>query len=261
MAFSQTITPNPNIPCRPGWCLAYVNEAFGAAKRYGSATAAWEASTTQHADRDFPEGCWVPVWYELANEPAGHVVLLAPDGSVYSTSDLTNTPHHHPNLADLEWYYAYYGMPLTYRGWTEDVEGTPVIASGGIAAMGSIITPQEEPLVPNESDEVFYHLDGGEKISLNAFLNDIIREARSAAAAAHALLSVQLPDPSEPGKTYTLADYIVWGATNAKNAAGAAGVAAGNTSPEALAKAVSEAQTGATAQAIADQLQISVKGK
>jgi hypothetical protein len=137
----QVISPNPNIPCQPGWCLAYVNEAFGVPKRYGSATAAWEASTTQHRDYDVPYGCWVPVWFALANEPAGHVALLAPDGAVYSTSDLGSTPHHHPSLGDLGAYYAYYGMPLTYRGWTEDVEGTPVVASssaGTISVQGDV---------------------------------------------------------------------------------------------------------------------------
>lgn len=141
----QLITPNPNIPCKPGWCLEYVNNAFDVPIRFGSATAAWEGSTTKHQDRDFPAGVWVPVWYGLDTTPLGHVVLRAPDGSVYSTSDLTNTPHHHPNLADLEAYYAYYGMTLIYRGWTEDVEGTLVIASGsiGLAAQGDItaITP------------------------------------------------------------------------------------------------------------------------
>jgi hypothetical protein len=127
MTYLQAITPNPNIPCKPGWCLAYVNEAFGVPKRFGTATNAWWASETKHFDRAFPAGLWVPVWYALANEPAGHVVLLAPDGSCYSTSDLSTVPRHHPDLADLEWYYAKYGQALTYRGWTEDVEGTSVI--------------------------------------------------------------------------------------------------------------------------------------
>jgi hypothetical protein len=70
---------------------------------------------------------------------------------------------------------------------------------------------------------------------------------------------VQIPDPSEPGKTYSVADYIVWGATNAKLAAGSSAVAAGNTDPAMLARAVSEAQAGATAQAIADRLTVTVK--
>jgi hypothetical protein len=140
----QTITPNPHIPCKPGWCLAYVNEAFGVPKLYGTATGAWLGSATQHRDYDFPDGVWVPLWFALAGEPAGHVVLRAPDGSVFSTSDLSTTPHHHPDLDDLIRYYAHYGMALTYLGWTEDVEGTPVMSPPGLAAMAGTITPIEE---------------------------------------------------------------------------------------------------------------------
>jgi hypothetical protein len=51
-----------------------------------------------------------------------------PDGSVYSTTDPTgSTPHHHPSLADLEAHYTAAKLPLSYRGWTEDVCGYPVI--------------------------------------------------------------------------------------------------------------------------------------
>jgi len=140
MSYKQAVAPNPNIPCKPGWCLQYVRQAFGQPAVYPTATAAWEASKTQHRDRNFPAGVWVPVWYGLDKEPAGHVVLRAPNGNVYSTSDLSNTPHLHPDLADLERYYAYYGMKLTYRGWTEDVQGIPVITDFGLAAQGDIKT-------------------------------------------------------------------------------------------------------------------------
>jgi len=123
----QLITPNPNIPCKPGWCLEYVRRTFGLPARYLTATEAWENSTTPHRDRNFPAGVAVPVYYGLAREPAGHIVLRMPDGSVYSTSDNSTTPHHHPNIADLESYYAGWGWPLTYRGWSEDVANTPVV--------------------------------------------------------------------------------------------------------------------------------------
>lgn len=138
--FTQKITPNPNISCKPGWCLEYVRRTFGqpAVAGYGTATAAWEKSPTKHRDRNFPAGVAVPVWYGLANEPAGHVVLRMSDGSVYSTSDLGNIPHHHPDLADLERYYARYGMPLTYRGWTEDIQGSAVITASGISPQGTV---------------------------------------------------------------------------------------------------------------------------
>lgn len=149
----QTITPNPNIPCKPGWCLTYVNEAFGVVKRFGTATAAWNGSSTQHRGYDFPSGVWFPIWFSLANEPAGHVALRAPDGSVYSTTDLSTTPRRHPNLADLMRIYAGADMALTYRGWTEDVEGTPVIAlgPGGLSPQGTI-TPAEEDIMASIDD-------------------------------------------------------------------------------------------------------------
>ena len=90
--FTQLITPNPHIRCTPGWCLQYVREAFGLPARYPTATAAWQASTSQHRDRKFPAGVAVPVHYGLAREPAGHIVIRMPDGSVFSTSDNSNTP-------------------------------------------------------------------------------------------------------------------------------------------------------------------------
>jgi hypothetical protein len=177
----QLITPNPHIPCRPGWCLAYVNEAFGVPKKYGGATAAWYGSATKHADRNFPAGCWVPVWYALANEPNGHVVLLAPDGSCYSTSDPSTTPHHHPSLADLEWYYAHYGMPLTYRGWTEDVEDTPVVTSGGLSAQGDITLVQEDdmPITQDDANLIADTLLGRQwQNKPNAVLGELLNEYR-----------------------------------------------------------------------------------
>lgn len=149
----QLITPNPNIPCKPGWCLAYVNEAFRVRKVFGTATAAWVSSASKHTDYNFPSGVWFPVWFALAGEPAGHVALRAPDGSVYSTTDLSTTPRRHPDLADLMRIYAGAGVPLTYRGWTDDVEGTPVIGpTDSLSYSGETITPT---ISTTESEEDF----------------------------------------------------------------------------------------------------------
>lgn len=123
----QTITPTPIIPATGGWCLQYVRQAFGLPAKYASATEAWEQSTSKHRDRNFPAGLWVPVWYGIDVEPLGHVVLLAPDGSCYSTSDYSGWPVHHASLEALEEFYAKYGMILQYRGWTEDVASYTVI--------------------------------------------------------------------------------------------------------------------------------------
>ncbi|ASN20715.1 hypothetical protein [Arthrobacter sp. YN] len=132
----QLITPNPNIKCYPGWCLMYVRQAFGLNGLYPSATAGWNAARYKHRDRNFPAGRWVPVWFHLGEEPLGHVALMAPDGSVFSTSDPSNTPHHHPNLDHLLSYYR--ALRPTYLGWTEDIEGVAVVkAADSINLTGS----------------------------------------------------------------------------------------------------------------------------
>ena len=149
----QLITPTPVIPATGGWCLQYVRQAFGLPARYASATEAWEKSTSKHRDRNFPKGLWVPVWYGIDVEPLGHVVLLAPDGSCYSTSDYSGWPVHHNSLADLEAFYAYYGMILQYRGWTEDVAGyavmEPTITPQSTTPKGLFVTlkPEDEQLI------------------------------------------------------------------------------------------------------------------
>jgi hypothetical protein len=151
----QLVTPNPDIEAEEGMCLQYVRQAFDLPLRYGSATEAWNKSPTQHQDRDYPTGVWFPVWWALDKNVNGHVALVAPDGSVYSTSNLAPNPvKHHPSIDHVETYYAYYGMTLTWRGWTEDVAGYPVITNGGIAAMGTITPEEDMPLTKEDVDNI-----------------------------------------------------------------------------------------------------------
>lgn len=135
---TQLITPNPNIPCTPGLCLVYVRETFSLEAKHPTATAGWEASSRKHADQEFPSNAWVPIWFSLSDEPAGHVALRQPDGSIWSASHPTDTtPIHHESLQDI---LSYYGERLTYLGWTEDIEDTPIVAetlsAGSIDANG-----------------------------------------------------------------------------------------------------------------------------
>lgn len=165
--WQQVIAPNPNVPCTPGWCLKYVKDAFGVTAVYPTAIAAWIASQNKHQDRDFPASCWVAIWFSLAKDPRGHVALLAPDGSVYSSSSATATrPVHHASINALLSYYAAVN-PLTYLGWTEDVEGTIVVKKGelvmneeaakGLYRMGLFREPENDqvwrPWVGKPADE------------------------------------------------------------------------------------------------------------
>lgn len=128
-SYNQIRVPNWNIACAPGWCLQYVRQAFGLPARHPTATAAWDASTSKHRDQRFPGGVWLPLWFAVRGVPAGHVVLRAPNGNIYSTTHPVRlTPTFHPNLAHLMKTYADAGLPLTYLGWTEDVAGYSVVA-------------------------------------------------------------------------------------------------------------------------------------
>lgn len=162
---TQLITPDPNISCQPGWCLDYVRRTFKVIPvATGSASESWFSSPSQHADWNFPVGGWVPVYFGIDSVPEGHIVLLAPDGSVYSTSDNATVPHHHPSIADLMAYYAEYGLPLKYRGWSEHVEGVHVIdvsATGGASIGPDSITttPQEDTLAAADVQQIIDHID------------------------------------------------------------------------------------------------------
>lgn len=142
----QLVTPNPNIPCIPGWCLQYVRQAFGAPVVEPTATAGWNNAKFKHRDWNFPAGMWVPVWFELATEPAGHVALLAPNGAVYSTtSPFSNLPTIHPNMAHLIAAYAPYN-PLTYLGWSEDISGVRVVQDFSVQSQAETIKPVQEDI-------------------------------------------------------------------------------------------------------------------
>ncbi|MBT2566590.1 hypothetical protein J7I84_08800 [Arthrobacter sp. ISL-85] len=144
MVFQQLVEPDPDIPCKPGWCLQYVRQTFGAPAVEPTATAGWNNAKYRHQDWDFPAECAVPVWFKLATEPAGHVALRMADGSVYSTSDDSAVPHHHPSLQDLIAYY--WRNPLTYLGWSEDISGIRVVQESSIQTQSESITPLEDDM-------------------------------------------------------------------------------------------------------------------
>jgi hypothetical protein len=171
---TQLITPNPNIPCTPGLCLVYVRETFGIGPKHPTAAAGWRASTTKHTDKNFPDA-WVPVWFSLSDEPAGHVALRQPDGSIWSSSHPTsNTPTHHESLEDI---LSYYGNRMRYLGWTEDVEDVPVIV-GAIPTIGADGVAQLAAL-PIDGPAIKLSVPGNNQdIATTSLINQIIDQAR-----------------------------------------------------------------------------------
>ena len=242
MTYTQIVTPNPNIPCQPGWCLQYVRQAFGLPARHPTATAAWEASASKHRDRNFPAGVWHPVWFSLANEPAGHVALRAPNGKVYSTSDLGTVPHEHLDLSDLMNYYARYDMTLTYLGWTEDVAGYPVITGGGLAAQGTITESQEErmadqPIPAQQAESIVQStVDRIAALMLNKADGAYMNNTRDAQFAAIMDALGKTLNKADGGYIVKLVQAIKPGSTDAKAVADAlAGII-----PEGIAKEVAD---------------------
>lgn len=126
--YKQLVTPNPDVPCRPGWCLEYVQRAFGTAHLYPNARVAWEQAKLKHTD--IPKGIWVPIYFDDKRITEDHIAILAPDGSVYSSSHPTSTkPVRHKSISDT---IAYYGYNLVYRGWSEDMAGTIIVKKENI---------------------------------------------------------------------------------------------------------------------------------
>lgn len=124
----QLITPNPIIPCDPGWCLKYVHEAYGLKTAgYPTAIEAYGHVKFLHKDRNFPE-LWVPIWFTISTDPRGHVALLAPNNSVYSCSSATlHTPIHYASIDAMITDYAKVDEALGYLGWSEDIDDVKVI--------------------------------------------------------------------------------------------------------------------------------------
>ena len=126
MAYKQYKKPNVSVhTIKLGYCLWWVQQAFGTPHRFNAAIDEWKANTLNHKEKP-PKGLWTPIFFTMRGVPAGHVAISAPDGSIYSTSSPHSlVPVHHKNMQDL---LNYYGGKLTYLGWSEDIGGERVVA-------------------------------------------------------------------------------------------------------------------------------------
>lgn len=112
-----------------GWCLKFVQDAFGTDHPYPTAIAEWDATSPyNHTDRP-PAGVTVPVFFSLGNVPAGHVAISLNDGFIASSTQAGThaTPYFHKNLDDLIAVYGKYNGGATYLGWSEMVGSVRVV--------------------------------------------------------------------------------------------------------------------------------------
>ena len=76
MNYQQLRSPNLDITYTGGYCLKAVQDAFGTPHRYPSAMDDWNANEGNHPGELPPAGHFVPVYFSLGNEPAGHIATL-----------------------------------------------------------------------------------------------------------------------------------------------------------------------------------------
>jgi hypothetical protein len=119
-----------------GWCLKFVQDAFGTDHPYPSANASWDANfgNGNHPGELPPAGVTVPIYFSLGNVPAGHVAISLDDGSVASSTQGGSHAEGfiHPNLQNLIDTYAKYNGGCTYLGWSEYVGSVQVVSQNQV---------------------------------------------------------------------------------------------------------------------------------
>jgi uncharacterized protein YoxC len=105
-------------------CLQNVRLGYGISALYLTATKAWNG-TQQHADRNFPAGCSVPVFWSLfltldgVYADYGHVAVRLADGRIWTDG------RYYANVDELN--SSYLGGKGKYLGWGESLNNVKVI--------------------------------------------------------------------------------------------------------------------------------------
>lgn len=130
MSWTQRRDANWRVPCTGGWCLKYVQDAFGTDHPDPDAMNAWNDNygSGNHVSPP-PVGKTVPVYFSLGNVPQGHVAISLDDGKVASSTRAGTFPqgYIHPNLNDLVAVYGKYNGGCQYLGWSEYVGTVHVV--------------------------------------------------------------------------------------------------------------------------------------
>ena len=122
-----------------GWCLAYVQTAFGTGWAGSTAWDCWSNRLTKkHADRNLPAGVYIPIFFS-GYYGMGHTAIYK-DGKVWS-SPLTHKPYADVfnSIGEVERSFG-----VVYVGWSEDLGGTLLVESSA-----GVLTPNQRIVGPN----------------------------------------------------------------------------------------------------------------
>lgn len=111
-----------------GWCLATVETAFGTARAFATAWAAWNANPDKHQDRNWPHNVYFPIFFS-GYGGAGHVAIayVSDNGAMRIwTSPFEHVPYFYTGYTNVDTLARGYGV--TYVGWSTSLSGTQLIA-------------------------------------------------------------------------------------------------------------------------------------
>lgn len=116
-----------------GYCLAYVQTAFGAGWAGATAWESWSSVKGKHADRQFPIGVYIPIWfshtgtYGGVRKNWGHVAILRidPNGSVKIWSSPLSNKAYADVFTGISQVERAFGA--SFVGWSEFVGPTRVL--------------------------------------------------------------------------------------------------------------------------------------
>lgn len=136
MNYKQLKTPNLNQTDYPGWCLRFVQSAYGGPHKYDYAWEQWEGSK-QHTDA-LPD-VMVPVYFSWngtidgVDQNWGDVAIWVPGHGVFGTPLLGGGLSNRWDK-DVASRAAAIGGGAKYVGWSEDLAGQAVVKPVAVPA-------------------------------------------------------------------------------------------------------------------------------
>lgn len=210
MIYTQLRTPNLGITYTGGMCLGAVQTAFNVnPHKYPNAMSDWlsgRSDGSNHYNMP-PTGVFVPIYFSLGDEPAGHVAISLPDGRVASSTQ--NGTHIglqiHPNMQNLIDIYTQYHESCIYLGWSEGTGDTRVVSTnqGGDdmdvrqAVKDLAIVATGNPLPQDIEDQKVAYINGGG--SWAQLYTDLLQFSNNYISASRVVDDIYLAAGYDPG--------------------------------------------------------------